>query len=201
WSDESGDIGAQAQELLAAETVAELGLTGSESVPADVVQDPVSGDNLGAFQFDGAQSPTEVLYARQETVYGDLSFGEVLGTNLVACVAGDTALGLEIVATVEGEGERYQQLWWVQRDGSLLHIYIDAADQSSASVLAEVFRTWEWSSGGEVTGSPMDIAWSQVTAKAKRSCSPTSGCGSRDGSQPSIGSPAGETTNQMPPTP
>ena len=148
WSDESGDIGAQAQELLASETVAELGLTGSESVPADVVQDPVSGDNLGAFQFDGAQSPTAVLYARQETLYGDLPFAEVLGTNLVACVGGDTALGLEIVATVEGEGERYQQLWYVERDGSLYYIYLDAADQSAASVLEEVFRTWEWSSGG-----------------------------------------------------
>ena len=145
WNDASGDIGAQAQELLASETLAELGLTGSESVPADVVQDPVSGDNLGAFRFDGVQWPTEVLYARQETVYGELPFAEVLGTNLVACVAGDTALGLEIVATVAGEGERYQQLWYVERDGSLYHIYLDAADQSASSVLAEVFRTWEWS--------------------------------------------------------
>jgi hypothetical protein len=148
WNDESGDIGAQAQELLAAETLAELGFTGSESVPADVVQDPVSGDNLGAFQFDGAQSSTEVLYARQETVYGDAPAVEVRGTNLVACVAGDTALGLEIVATVAGEGERYQQLWYVERDGSLYHFYLDAADQSASSVLEEVLRTWEWSSGG-----------------------------------------------------
>jgi hypothetical protein len=148
WNDESGDIGAQAQELLAAETLAELGITGPESVPADVVQDPVSGDNLGAFQFDGVQSPTSVLYGRQEELYGVLPFAEVLGTDLVACVGGETATGLEIVATVEGEGERYQQLWWVQRDGSLYHIYIDVADQSAASVLEEVFRTWEWSSGG-----------------------------------------------------
>lgn len=148
WNDASGDIGAQADELLASDTVAELGLSGSESVPADVVQDPVSGDNLGAFRFDGVQSLTEVLYARQETVYGNLPFAELLGTNLVACVAGDTALGLEIVATVAGEGERYQQLWYVQRDGSLYHIYLDAADQSAASVLEEVFRTWVWSSAG-----------------------------------------------------
>lgn len=148
WNDASGDIGAHTQELLASDTLAELGLTGSESVPADVVQDPVSGDNLGAFQFDGVQSLTAVLYARQETVYGDLPFAELLGTNLVACVAGDTALGLEIVATVAGEGERYQQLWYVEREGSLYHIYLDAADQSAASVLEEVFRTWEWSSGG-----------------------------------------------------
>lgn len=148
WSDESGDIGAQAQELLAAETLAELGLTGSESVPADVVQDPVSGDNLGAFQFDGVQSPTSVLYGRQEELYGALPFAEVLDTDLVVCVGGEAATGLEIVATVEGEGERYQQLWWVERDGSLYYIYIDVADQSAASVLEEVFRTWEWSSGG-----------------------------------------------------
>ena len=148
WNDASGDIGAQAKELLAPETVAELGLTGSESVPADVVQDPVSGDNLGAFRFDGVQSPADVLYARQEAVYGNLPFAELLGTNLVACVAGDTALGLEIVATVAGEGERYQQLWYVERDGSLYHIYLDAADQSAASVLEEVFRTWVWSAGG-----------------------------------------------------
>lgn len=145
WNDSSGDIGAQAQELLASETLAELGLTGSQSVPADVVQDPVSGDNLGAFRFDGVQSPTAVLYGRQETVYAETPFVEVLGTNLVACVAGDTALGLEIVATVAGEGERYQQLWYLARDGSLYHIYLDAADQSASSVLAEVFRTWEWS--------------------------------------------------------
>jgi hypothetical protein len=148
WNDESGDIGATAQDLLASDTLAELGLTGSESVPADVVQDPVSGDNLGAFQFDGVQSPTSVLYGRQEELYGVLPFAEVLGTDLVACVGGETATGLEIVATVEGEGERYQQLWWVQRDGSLYHIYLDAADQSVSSVLEEVFRTWEWSSGG-----------------------------------------------------
>lgn len=105
----------------------------------------MSGDNLGVFQFDGVQWPTAVLYGRQETVYGELPFAEVLGTNLVACVAGDAALGLEIVATVAGEGERYQQLWYVERDGSLYHIYLDAADQSASSVLGEVFRTWEWS--------------------------------------------------------
>ena len=82
-------------------------------------------------------------------MYGDAAPAvEVRCTNLVACVAGDTALDLEIVATVAGEGKRYQQLWWVQRDGSLLYIYLDAADQSASSVLAEVFRTWEWSSGG-----------------------------------------------------
>ncbi|MGZ8579147.1 MAG: hypothetical protein ACXWWX_06415 [Actinomycetota bacterium] len=145
WNDASGDIGAQAQELLASETLTELGFTGSESVPADVVQDPVSGDNLGAFQFDGVQSPTSVLYGRQEELYGALPFAEVLGTDLVACVGGDTATGLEIVATVQGEGERYQQLWYLERDGSLYNIYLDAADQSASSVLAEVFRTWQWS--------------------------------------------------------
>jgi hypothetical protein len=64
WEDVSGDIGATANELLAPETLEELGLT-SEPIPGHFVQDPVSGDNIGAFSFGQPASSIETIVQRQ----------------------------------------------------------------------------------------------------------------------------------------
>lgn len=144
WEDVSGDIGATSGELLSPETLAELGLTGSEPAPADVVRDPVTGDNLGVFWFDGATSSTEDVYAIQEGLSSTLAGIELGASGLTACVGGATAIGMELIGTVAGEGTRYQQLWFLVRDGTLYHFYLDAADSATADVLDEVVRTWEW---------------------------------------------------------
>jgi hypothetical protein len=144
WEDVSGDIGASAGELLSPETLAELGLSGSEPAPADVVRDPATGDNLGVFRFEGATSSTDDVYATHEDLYSTLSGIELTATGLTACVGGSPAVGMELSTEVAGEGVRYQQLWFLVRDGTLYHIYLDAADPATADVLAEVFRTWTW---------------------------------------------------------
>ncbi len=144
WEDVSGDIGATSGELLSPETLTELGLTGSEPAPADVVRDPATGDNLGVFWFEGATSSTEDVYAIHESLYSTLSGIELTATELTACVGGSTAIGMELAGTVAGEGTRYQQLWFLVRDGTLYHFYLDAADPATAAVLDEVVRTWAW---------------------------------------------------------
>lgn len=144
WEDASGDIGATAGELLSSDTLAELGLTGEEPAPADVVRDPVTGDNLGVFRFEGATSSTEDVYARHEGLYSTLSGIEVTSAGLTACVDGATARGMGLSAIVSGEGQRYQQIWFVVHAGTLYHFYIDAADPTTAEVLQEVIRTWLW---------------------------------------------------------
>lgn len=144
WENVSGDIGATAGELVGSEILAELGISDEEPVPADVVRDPETGDNLGVFTFESATSTTEEIYAIQEALYFTLPATEFTGTELVSCVAGSTAIGMEYSALASGEGRRYQQLWYVVRDGTLYHLYVDAADPAGAHVLAEVVRTWEW---------------------------------------------------------
>lgn len=144
WEDASGDIGATAGELLSSDTLAELGLTGTEPALADVVRDPVTGDNLGVFRFEGATSSTEDVYARHESLYSMLTGVEVTATGLTACVDGAAAKGLELGGIVSGEGQRYQQLWFVVHGGTLYHFYIDAADPAAAEILHEVIRTWLW---------------------------------------------------------
>jgi hypothetical protein len=69
---------------------------------------------------------------------------EVTGTEIAWCVDGSTAMGMEYSAEAIGEGLRYQQLWYVVRDGTLYHLYVDAAEPAGANVLAEVLRTWRW---------------------------------------------------------
>lgn len=144
WENVSGDIGATAGELLGSEILAELGLTGDEPVPADVVRDPETGDNLGVFPFEGVTSTTEEIYAIQEDLYFTLPGTEFTGTELISCVDGSTAIGMEYSAVASGEGRRYQQLWYVVRDGTLYHLYVDAAAPAGAHVLTDVVRTWEW---------------------------------------------------------
>ena len=145
WDDVSGDIGARADEFLAETTLAELGLSGDESVPADVVQDPVSGDNLGAFRFGDVDSPLEVIAQRQLELFGALPAISVTNPSVELCADGELGLGLELTAAVAGEGQRYQKLVYTVRDGTLYLIYIDGADAGAADVLDEAIRTWAWS--------------------------------------------------------
>src|SRR3972149_2808453 len=104
----------------------------------------LSGDNLGVFWFDGATSSTEEVYAIQEGLSSTLAGIDLGATDLTACVAGATAIGMELNATVAGEGMRHQQLGFLVRDGTLYHFSLDAADPATADVLDEVVRTWEW---------------------------------------------------------
>lgn len=144
WEDVSGDIGATVDELLAPETLEELGLT-SESIPGDFVQDPASGDNVGAWSFGQAQSSIEIIVQRQIELFGSSPGISVTDPEGEGCLSGEPALGLELQATVAGEGTRYQKLLYVLRDGGLYLLYIDAADASSEAIFDEVGRTWEWS--------------------------------------------------------
>lgn len=144
WEDVSGDIGATADELLAPETLEELGLT-SESLPGDFVQDPASGDNVGAWSFGQAESSIETIAQRQIELFGSTPGVTVTDPNAVGCLSGERALGLELQGTVVGEGTRYQKLLYVLRDGGLYLLYIDAADAASEAIFDEVGRTWEWS--------------------------------------------------------
>jgi hypothetical protein len=145
WDDVSGDIGARADDFLAEATLAEVGLSGDESVPADVVQDPVSGDNLGAFRFGDVGSPLEVIAQRQLELFGANQAISVTNPSVELCVDGEIGLGLELAAAVAGEGQRYQKLVYTVRDGTLYLIYIDGADAGAADVLDEAVRTWAWS--------------------------------------------------------
>lgn len=144
WEDVSGDIGATADELLAPETLEELGLT-SESIPGDFVQDPASGDNIGAFSFGQAESSIETIVQRQIVLLGSSPGVSVTDPDAEGCLSGERALGLELQGTVAGEGTRYQKLLYVLRDGGLYLLYIDAADAASEATFDEVVRTWEWS--------------------------------------------------------
>lgn len=143
WEDVSGDIGATADELLAPETLEELGLT-SESIPGDFVQDPASGDNVGAFSFGQAESSIEIIAQRQIELFGTTPGISVTDPQAEGCLSGELALGLELQASVAGEGTRYQKLLYGLRDGGLYLLYIDAADAASEAILDEVGRTWEW---------------------------------------------------------
>jgi hypothetical protein len=143
WEDVSGDIGATADELLAPETLEELGLT-SESIPGDFVQDPVSGDNVGAFSFGQPESSIETISQRQIDLFRSSPGISVTDPDAEGCLSGERALGLELQATVAGEGTRYQKLLYVLRDGGLSLLYIDAAEAASEAILDEVGRTWEW---------------------------------------------------------
>jgi hypothetical protein len=143
WEDVSGDIGATADDLLAPETLEELGLT-SESIPGDFVQDPASGDNVGAWSFGQAESSIETIAQRQVELFGSTSGISVTDPGAEGCLSGERALGLELQGTVAGEGTRYQKLLYVLRDGGLYLLYIDAADAASEEVFDEVVRTWEW---------------------------------------------------------
>lgn len=144
WEDVSGDIGATADELLAEETLEELGLT-TESIPGDFVQDPASGDNVGAFAFGDVDSTLEVIVSRQRALFDAIPAISVAGLDAEACLAGEPGLGLELSAEVTGEGQRYQKLIYAIRDGGLVLLYIDASDPASEALFDEVVRTWEWS--------------------------------------------------------
>lgn len=147
WTDESGDIGADADSFLAPETLAEIGLTGDEPAPVDNYNDPETGDSILVFRFEGVTSTLEELFARQEALLSAPKSNEVLETGLSACVGGEAALGLHLGSKEETFPR--QQVWYVvERDGSLYFVALDAfLDDNGAidtDVLAEVLRTWRW---------------------------------------------------------
>ena len=144
----SGDIGARAEDFLAEATLAETGLAGDESVPADVAQDPASGDNLGGFRFGDVVSPLETVVQRQLELFGAQEAISVTNPSVEECVDGELGLGLELTAVVTAEGQRYQKLVYTIREETLYLIYIDGADAGAADVLDEAIRTWAWSEDG-----------------------------------------------------
>jgi hypothetical protein len=144
WTDESGDIGTRPSDLLAPETIRDLGLD-DEPVDGDVVQDPAADDNLGAFQVSGGDLDTATVYARQEDLVDAFVNFEITRSDLEECVGGTPALGLEISGERSpGEGTRVQHLFYLVRGGVLYVLYVDAADQAGVTTFHKVLRTWTW---------------------------------------------------------
>jgi hypothetical protein len=129
--------------LLDAKTFAETGLPASDQTRADLVRRPGIGlPNASVLIVPGVVSDTATVFARQVDRFRAIPDITIVGSNLVACIGGEQALG--IAFTFNG-GTTYQESWYIVRNGRSYDFqWLAPKGQEQSDMFREMLRTLQW---------------------------------------------------------
>lgn len=172
WANLTGDLRFPAGGLLDAETFAETGLSDDAEVVLVLVRSDTT--TIGVYEWSGVTSPIEEIHRRMIARSDELAeVREILRTDLAACVAGEPALGAELLteapANVEADSV-YAQDYYVVHDGVLYDLQltdVSGGHTEPVGIFEEFLRTWEWTEDeAEAAGGPMTAEGFAVAATA-----------------------------------
>jgi len=150
--------------LVAPATFAETGLPSDATTLADLVRAPglpmpgaptPSPDqspapdaglpNAEVLIVPGVVSSTDTVYARELARFTSVADIQVVATNLVGCIGGQRALGVQFVFSA---GTTFQQSWYIVHNGRLYDFqWLAAKAAPQTGLFAEMVRTFQWTPG------------------------------------------------------
>jgi hypothetical protein len=141
WEDISAQAPAQtAGTHFDAVTLAEAGVDQSEVLISYVVSSPDRQQAVLLTHLDGPTSSLEDIYQRAEERYSQSpDFEEMIAAGVADCLGGEPALQIGFLTA-----GTYQQSWFSLPGGTLFHADFFGATADDASIIADLFATWEW---------------------------------------------------------
>lgn len=164
-----------------------LPLPGAPSPSAAASAAPDAGlPNAEVLIIPGVTSSTDTVYARELARFTSVADIQIVATNLVGCLGGERALGVQFVFSA---GTTFQESWYLVHNGRLYDFqWLAAKDSPQTDVFDEMARTFAWTPGGAAaTSAPGAAAGSGGSSGGGGSAAPTGSGGP--------GTPAGSSAS------
>ena len=127
------------------ETFDTIGFPDFAVLPVDLVTATDGSIGVSAWVIESRiDTPTDELFEDELAWLEDQpQIVEVIDDGLETCIDGSSALGFSSTWAFP-DGDRYIELYVLQRNGKVYETQLTAPDDSGSDVFGEVLRTWEW---------------------------------------------------------